>query len=166
MDSKVIILLGSNLDDPAVQLELARTLLEKNGLPILSTSSIYRTSAWGNEQQNDFLNQVLVLKTGLEPLELLRTLLSIELEMGRVRYKKWGPRIIDIDILFYEDLVINMDGLHIPHPEIQNRRFTLQPLNEILPEMKHPILGKTLKELLEDCIDKGQAEIDPTLASR
>ena len=120
---------------------------------IVSLSSVYETAAWGKEDQPPFLNQALELETVLEPLELLVCLLEIEKTMGRERTVKFGPRIIDIDILFFNDWILDMDRLTIPHPQLANRRFALEPLNEIAPRWMHPVLHQTVHRLLMDCKD-------------
>ena len=119
----------------------------------MQTSSLYQTAAWGNESQGAFLNQVLEIKTSLGPEELLKTILQIEEELGRKRELKYGPRTIDIDILFFNDEVINLHGLKVPHPQLQNRRFVLVPLNEIAPDKMHPLFKKTISQILAECPD-------------
>ncbi|MCE2994372.1 MAG: 2-amino-4-hydroxy-6-hydroxymethyldihydropteridine diphosphokinase [Cyclobacteriaceae bacterium] len=146
------LLLGSNLLTPNYQLQKARQFLQEVG-SIDMTSNIYQTSAWGLKEQDDFLNQVVLLQSKSAPLELLKQLQSIEERMGRKRELKWGPRIIDIDILYADDEQIQTSELVIPHPEIQNRRFALVPLCEIAPEFVHPVLKKTNVQLLELCND-------------
>jgi 2-amino-4-hydroxy-6-hydroxymethyldihydropteridine diphosphokinase len=120
---------------------------------IARASSIYETAAWGKEDQSAFLNQVLKLKTKLDPKGLLRGLLEIEHQLGRERIGKYGPRVIDLDILFFNDEVVREEGLTIPHPQMQNRRFVLEPLNEIAPEKMHPVLQKKIAQLLAECPD-------------
>lgn len=117
-------------------------------------SSIYETAAWGNRQQPDFLNQVIVVETKLDPAKLMNTILIIEEKMGRIRNKKNDPRVIDIDILFFERMIIDEKDLSVPHPQIQNRKFVLVPLNELSPNLKHPVLKKTIHQLLTICPDK------------
>src|ERR1044071_8642758 len=144
----MFLLLGSNLGDRLANLDEAKRQLGN----IVATSSVYETAAWGNTNQGSFLNQVVQINAKLYPEDLLKKIQDIEIGMGRRRVEKWGPRIIDIDILFYKDLVINTPDLVIPHPEIQNRRFTLIPLLE-LTNMVHPVLKKTISELLDECND-------------
>lgn len=152
MTEGIYLLLGSNLGDKRQQLATAIQKISRNN-HILKQSNIYETAAWGNTNQPSFYNQVIQINTSFEPISLLTHLLNIEGEMGRVRKKKWGERIIDIDILYFNDQIINTDPLIIPHPEIQNRRFTLVPLVEIAREFTHPLSKKNQEELLETCQD-------------
>jgi 2-amino-4-hydroxy-6-hydroxymethyldihydropteridine diphosphokinase len=152
------LLLGSNMGDRNLFLQEARMLIEKKAGAIRQTSGIYETAPWGIETQASFLNQVLVIETSLHPELLMQTLLSIENEMGRVREEKMGPRTIDIDILFYDDLIHNSNDLIIPHPLLHLRRFVLQPLSEINPSKKHPLLQQSIAQLLADCKDPLKAE--------
>ena len=120
---------------------------------ITAVSSFYSTAAWGNIDQADFLNQVLIVETNLTASKLLQAVLAIEKNMGRVRTIKNAPRIIDIDILFFNNKIIQQKKLVIPHPEIQNRRFVLTPLAELSPNFVHPSLKKTIHQLLIECSD-------------
>lgn len=133
--------------------EKVKEALAQNGIHITNQSSLYKTSAWGVEDQPDFLNQVIQIRTNLEAEELLNLLLFIEKDLGRKRKKKWGPRIIDIDILYYDQQIIDTTDLKVPHPEILNRRFTIEPLAEIAPEFVHPNHKKSQLELLASCKD-------------
>jgi 2-amino-4-hydroxy-6-hydroxymethyldihydropteridine diphosphokinase len=152
------LLLGSNLGDRLLHLQTAREQIkEKIGL-ICKSSGIYETAAWGIEEQPAFLNQVLVVETSLSPELLMQTLLAIEESMGRVREKKMGTRIIDIDILFYENLIYQSETLTIPHPLLHLRRFVLIPLSEINPSKNHPQFGKNISELLNVCKDPLKVE--------
>lgn len=148
----VFLLLGSNLGDANEHLDIAKTAIARIGR-VINKSSVYKTKAWGKNDQPDFLNQVLEISYRGTPQQLLNQVLNIEKEMGRVRETKWGPRVIDIDILFFGNEVIDEPALKIPHPEIQNRKFTLVPLNQIAPDVIHPRLNKTINDLLRACTD-------------
>lgn len=147
------ILLGGNMGNVAETFDSAKKLLEEKAGRLIKQSSLYQTAAWGNENQNDFLNQVIEIKTFLNPQELLDVCLAVELRFGRVRTKKYSPRTIDIDILFYNRKIIDETGLTIPHPRIPERRFVLTPLNEISPRFVHPQLKKTMHLLFKECED-------------
>lgn len=147
------LILGSNLGNREESLRNARVRLEARAGELLRCSSVYETASWGKHDQPDFLNQVLEIKTSLSPSDLLATVLSIEKELGRYRAEKWGSRTIDIDILFYDDRIIDEPGLIIPHPFLHDRHFCLLPLSEIAPDLVHPRKGKTIKELLVDLSD-------------
>lgn len=149
MKGGIYLLLGSNLGDRLNNLWKART---RTG-SVLQSSPVFVTAAWGNLQQPQFYNQAVEIDSDLPPDVLLRHLLDIEAGMGRERTEKWGSRIIDIDILFYRDQIIDTKHLIVPHPEIQNRRFALEPMHEISPELVHPVLKKTIRQLLEECRD-------------
>ena len=147
------LLIGGNIGKRELNLERARNLIGEECGELKSLSSIYETAAWGKTDQPMFLNQVLEIITALKPMQLLQQILNIENQMGRTRHEKFGPRIIDIDILFYNDERFNYPLLTIPHPALQYRRFVLTPMNEIAPEFVHPVLKKTIAELLEECPD-------------
>lgn len=149
----VYLLLGSNQQQPAKQLETAKRHIAKKLGNISRFSSIYQTAAWGNTRQPDFLNQVVIANTSLDAPAAINTILGIEKKMGRVRTKKNAPRIIDIDILFFNKDIIHTTLLEVPHPRIQLRRFVLVPLNELSPNLKHPALHKTIHQLLRICPD-------------
>ena len=153
MRNDVFLLLGSNLNDPVSQLETARKEILHEVGPIMRTSSLYKTAPWGVTKQPAFYNQVVAIETMLSPEMLLRATQDIEKKMGRERKEKWGARVIDIDILFYGDAVIQSDTLTIPHPRLTERRFTLVPLDEIAPDFLHPVLQKKVRSLLEACPD-------------
>ncbi len=146
--SKVWIALGSNMGDGRKNLDKAVENMNKNGVKVEKISTYIETEPYGYTEQDNFVNAVCIAETELSPRELLKTLLTIELEMGRVRLIRWGPRIIDLDILFYEDLIIDEEDLKVPHIEIQKRSFVLEPMDEISPEKVHPIFKKTVHELL------------------
>jgi 2-amino-4-hydroxy-6-hydroxymethyldihydropteridine diphosphokinase len=152
--NKAYLLTGGNIGNRKETLAKAFILIRQYCGNISGISSIYETAAWGKNDQPFFLNQALEIHTDLQPRQLLRQLLKIEKQIGRVREEKYGPRIIDIDILFYNDEVHNYPLLKLPHPEIQNRRFVLVPLAEIAAEFIHPVLKKTIEELLAICPDK------------
>ncbi len=154
MKKSVYLLLGTNLGNRDVNLSMARGHIANKAGTILESSKIYETAAWGKEDQPDFLNQVVRLNTHLDPHTLMETMLWIETTLGRQRKVKWGERIIDLDILFYEDVVIHEETITIPHAGIPHRRFTLLPLNEIAPQLVHPVLNKTVEQMLIECPDK------------
>ncbi len=153
MPHLVYILLGSNQGNLAQQLDNACLAIENQIGSIENKSSFYQTAAWGNTQQAAFLNQVISVRTNLAPNETLEKLLGIETQMGRQRIEKWEPRIIDLDILFYDNIILKEAQLIIPHPYIQDRRFTLIPLVEMAPQMVHPLLQLSMEKLLEICPD-------------
>lgn len=162
VDKELFLLTGSNLGNRPLNLSHAiEKLKAKFGKP-LKVSAIYETAAWGNTKQSAFLNQVISFTSNLSPDTVLKTILDIELKMGRERNEKWGPRLIDIDILYYGEDVIQQSDLVIPHPFIQDRRFTLVPLNEIAPEKIHPVLKLSNKALLEQCKDELKVKIFAT----
>ena len=142
------------MGDPSEHLSSAKKYIEKEIGAITKFSGIYKTAAWGNKNQPDFLNQIIIAHTHYTAHQTITKILAIEKEMGRMRSKKNAPRIIDIDILFFNNEIIESTDLIVPHAEIQNRRFVLVPLNELCPDMMHPVLRKSMSELLEDCADK------------
>jgi len=147
------LLLGGNLGDRRKYIALAIAEIEAKIGNITKRSSLYETASWGKHDQPDFFNQVIEVKTSLKPQELLSGILSIEAQLGRKRIEKWGSRIIDIDILLYQDQVINEPELIVPHPYLAFRRFCLMPLCEIAPEFIHPLLKKNIQELLTELSD-------------
>jgi len=120
---------------------------------IQNRSDIYETAPWGISDQNHFLNMVIKIKTTLSPEEVLFEILEIEKQLGRVRKSKWGPRLIDIDILFYDNLILQTTELTIPHPEIHNRKFILIPLRQIERNFFHPVLNQNINSILVNCTD-------------
>ena len=147
------VLVGGNMGDRGVNLESALSWLKKEIGDVIGSSLIYETEAWGKNDQPDFYNQVHIMNTKLSAEEVMKNILDIEEKMGRVRTIKNAARIIDIDILFFNKEIINQPGLKIPHPEIANRRFVLVPLDELSPGFFHPILHKSIQELLSTCKD-------------
>jgi 2-amino-4-hydroxy-6-hydroxymethyldihydropteridine diphosphokinase len=146
--------LGSNLGQSRDYLRQAVELIGSSETgQIAGLSQVYRTKAWGKTDQPDFLNMAIELRTSLRPEMLMQQLLEIEKKMGRERKEKWGERIIDIDILLYENEVVNTDNLIIPHPEMHNRKFVLVPLMELHPQAVHPVLQKNISQLLALCTD-------------
>ena len=148
------ILIGGNIGDRFSNLQTAKELINKQSGTIIKESSVYQTAAWGLKEQPDFLNQVLILSTTLNPETLLRSLLSVEETMGRKRSIKFGPRIIDLDILLINDFLIESEFLTVPHPALQQRKFALIPLNEVAPDLLHPVENKTINQLLTECNDE------------
>ncbi|HEX5172224.1 MAG TPA: 2-amino-4-hydroxy-6-hydroxymethyldihydropteridine diphosphokinase [Cyclobacteriaceae bacterium] len=148
------LLLGSNLGDVRQNMIDAQKKITESIGPIVTKSSIYKTAPWGITNQPEFLNQVVLVNTSLDPTALLSKAMSIEHEMGRLRKEKWQARIIDLDILFYNDEIINEKNLTIPHPGIPVRRFTLKPLVEIAPDYIHPVYLRKLSDLLNECDDQ------------
>ncbi len=146
-------LLGSNVGNSREHLILAAQYIQTEIGKIITASSFYRTAAWGNNNQPDFLNQVIVAETKLDAQKVLQKALSIEEIMGRIRTEKNAPRIIDIDILYFNKEIINTPYLIVPHSQIAYRRFVLVPLAAIAPLLKHPVLHKTSVELLAICTD-------------
>ena len=142
--NNVFLLLGSNLGNRQHFLQEAIKLIELHIAPVIKISSIYETQSWGKTDAPDYLNQVIVIETDISAREVLREILAIELMLGRRREEKWGSRTIDIDILFYGTEIVNEEGLHVPHPELHKRRFTLEPLAEIAPDLVHPAINKSI----------------------
>lgn len=153
MTKGIFVLLGGNLGEPADIFSQVKSFLGRSNVKVVKSSALYRTEAWGKKDQPAFLNQVLEISTLLEPYDLLKLILSIELQLGRERKEKWGPRIIDIDILYYGQQIINEPDLIIPHPEIQHRKFALVPLCEIAPSFIHPLYKKSQQWLLAQLKD-------------
>jgi 2-amino-4-hydroxy-6-hydroxymethyldihydropteridine diphosphokinase len=149
MPHTAYIAIGSNLESPAENCLKATEYLNAHpDLTLVARSSLYQSEPFGNTDQNWFINSVVQLSTPLSQEELLRACLSIEQAMGRTRTEKWGPRIIDLDILFYDDLILKQEGLEIPHPGIAERSFVLTPMNEIAPQFIHPKLKQSIQTLL------------------
>ena len=146
------IALGSNLGDKEANLRRALELLDERGVEVVKVSTFICTEPYGVTDQPQFLNAVCQVRTSLEPVALLHTLLGIEQEMGRVRLRHWGERNIDLDLLLYEDVIMDTPELKLPHPDMQNRDFVLLPLAEIASEFIHPVLHKSIDELKENLV--------------
>jgi 2-amino-4-hydroxy-6-hydroxymethyldihydropteridine diphosphokinase len=155
MPKLVYLSLGSNVGDREAQLREAGAQLAASGR-VIAASSFYETEPVEFTEQPWFLNGVLALETNQTPHELMAAILRIEEEMGRRRVQKKGPRSIDIDILLFDDMIVDSKDLTIPHPAMHQRRFVLEPLAEIAPEVLHPLLKKTIREL-RDALPPGQA---------
>jgi len=149
----IFLLLGSNLGDRENYIRQARDLINQQIGFVELCSSLYETAAWGKTNQPNFLNQVIRLRSGMTALKLLESIWSIEDDLNRTREERWGARTIDIDILFYGSEIINLPELIIPHKLLHERRFVLMPLDEIASDMNHPVLQKTIHQLLLDLID-------------
>ena len=140
---------GANLGEPVRQIKQALDELEKSpGVRLGAVSSLYRTKPVGPIAQPPFVNAVFSLEYGMSPQDLLALLLSVEEKMGRIRRERWGPRVIDLDLLFFDEAIISEQGLEVPHPRLHERRFVLTPLVEIAPDIIHPILKKSAFDLL------------------
>jgi 2-amino-4-hydroxy-6-hydroxymethyldihydropteridine diphosphokinase len=153
---KIVFLgIGTNLGNRERNLRRAVARIEKIIGRVLNSSSVYETEPWGFRAEADFLNIVVKVETQLAPSGLLGRILMIESMLGRIRgEKQYESRVIDIDILLYEDMIIDEESLKIPHPLMQKRKFVLVPLCEIAPELVHPLFKKSIRCLLEECADK------------
>ena len=156
------LILGGNKGDKINNLQSALKLIENRVGKTIQKSDVYATKAWGNPNQPDFINQVICLQTNLTPVDLLKQLLLIERKLGRVRTdEKWMERTMDIDILFFNNEIINTADLKIPHPYIQERKFVLIPLAQIAKGLIHPVFNKSIETLLLECSDK--LEVTPCI---
>lgn len=156
----VCLLLGSNEGNRTQLLKRAVNFIKKEIGIIINKSSVYETSPWGFVADVDFLNQVLYVETSLSAKEILIRALKVEQKLGRIRAKEhFTSRTMDIDMLFYDSEVINRKELAVPHPKLHLRRFALEPMAEILPDLIHPVLGKPIKKLLQDCKDTGKVKV-------
>jgi len=151
--NEVFISLGSNLGDRTENLKMALHAVELNVGTVLKRSSVYETKPWGKGNQPDFLNQVIRVHSDISPEDCLFRLLAIEQKMGRKREEKWGARIIDLDLLYADDLILQTEKLTLPHPGIAQRKFVLVPIAEIAPDFIHPLLKKSQLQLLNECPD-------------
>lgn len=156
--NRVVLLTGSNVGNSVSHLFTAEQLITDNIGEIERASNIYKTAPWGNTHQNVFLNQVMLVNTPLSAHEVLKQILILEAKMGRVRTKKWEPRVIDIDVLFFNNDQIQTNDLTVPHPLLHLRKFTLVPLAEIYPNFVHPVFQKSIYRLLADCKDDSNVE--------
>ena len=161
MGVDVYLLLGSNIGDREANLKRACELIRDEVSTDITQSHLYETAAWGKTDQAAFLNQAIMIQTDTEPLVLLTLLKNIEKKVGRVDTEKWGPRVIDIDILFYVSEVIQAPELQVPHPYLPVRRFALLPMSEIAGDLMHPVLKKTIEELLKLCPDTSEVKLYP-----
>lgn len=153
-NKKVYLLLGSNLGDRRKLIDEAILEIGAQVGAVFQQSSFYETAAWGREDQPGFLNVAIGVATALSPMEVLEKVLRIEQDLGRVRLEKWGSRLIDIDLILFDDLIVDEGPvLQIPHPQMQHRKFVLEPLAELIPHYKHPLLQQTIQELLESLDD-------------
>ena len=146
----IYIALGTNLGDKEKNLKEALIYLVQKGITVCKVSDFIETKPYGVTDQPDFLNAVAEVRTEKSPVELLQVLLQIEQEMGRKRIRRWGERNIDLDLLLYDDQIIDLPTLKVPHLDMQNRDFVLRPLAQIAPNAVHPVLGKTIGQLWED----------------
>lgn len=158
---KVFLSLGSDLGNKRENLNKAISEIELSIGEINTISGIYETEAWGFESKSNFLNQVILIETEIDPFHLIHSCLDIERKMGRERKQTgyYESRVIDIDILFYGESIVDDDNLTIPHQHLHKRRFILEPLNEIAPDFIHPLLGKSISELLAACDDTGLVKL-------
>ncbi len=151
------IAIGSNVGNRRYHCLKAVELLEQSGQAVSKISSLYETEPWGVKNQPPFINMAVEIETEFPPKKLLGLLKKIEKKMGRKKTVRWGPRVIDLDILFYDDLTLNNDDLVIPHPLMHTRVFVLEPLSEIAPEKVHPVLRKKVASLLREHTSSGAA---------
>lgn len=146
--------LGGNMGDRLANLNRTKELISDERLSIIAESSIYETQAWGSENNPDYYNQCIKITTELDAASLMELLLNIEMKLGRIRNERNAPRTVDIDILLFNDEILNTDLLIVPHLRLHLRQFVLKPLNEIAAEISHPVLHKTIHQLLKICPDK------------
>ncbi len=151
--NKAYLLIGGNMGDRLANLQHATACIEQSCGNVLQTSAIYETEAWGFKDQPSFYNQALIIASHLSASALMTELLTIELQLGRIRSTPLGPRTIDLDIIYFNDEIIQTDSLLIPHPRLSERNFVLMPLVEIAPNYMHPVLHKSNTLLLKECGD-------------
>lgn len=155
--SKAHLLIGSNISPRETYLEQSLEALGSMAGRLIANSSVYESPPWGFDHAEQFLNQLILIETELSPYDLLKTILQIESDLGRKRnHNGYESRTIDIDILFYDELILNDDHLIIPHPRFHKRRFALVPMAELWPDHMHPLLNKTIIELLDNCPDEAE----------
>lgn len=151
--------LGGNLGNTIEIFQNSMEILTKKVGKITQISSLYQTAAWGPIPQNDFINQVIEVETKLSAPKLMDILLEIELQQGRVRQERWGPRTLDLDIIFFGEQLISTENLEIPHPRMEDRKFVLIPMVEINPNLIHPISRKSIRQILLECKDECDCKI-------
>ena len=161
MQTEVVLCLGGNKGNREKLLSQAVILLSQY-FEVKKLSSIYETAAWGGVAKGDFLNQVAVVSTDMQPEEVLDRIQQIELDLGRTRFEPWGDRTMDIDILFYGEQIFKSDRLEIPHPFLAERRFVLVPLSELIPDFVHPVLKEKMVKLLDLCQDRSEVKKIPS----
>lgn len=159
MNHTVYIAMGTNLGNRLANLRAAIKSMPPE-ITVLAESQVYETPPWGYENQPAFLNMVIKAETGLEPESLLAYLKQLEVELGREQNIRWGPRLIDLDILFYDDLVLDTPPLVIPHPRLHERAFVLVPLMDVAPELIHPVFQRSASDLLADLNTQGITRFD------
>jgi 2-amino-4-hydroxy-6-hydroxymethyldihydropteridine diphosphokinase len=154
--------LGSNQGDRLHYLEEAKEYLNNYVGTVIATSPVYETEPWGYESKSFFLNRVISVKTSLSAEQIINEISKIEEKMGRNRSSgKYADRIIDIDLLLYDDLIISTDRISVPHPQMDQRKFVLQPVSDIAGETVHPVFNKTINQLLAECNDQSKVELYP-----
>ncbi|MDH4247713.1 MAG: 2-amino-4-hydroxy-6-hydroxymethyldihydropteridine diphosphokinase [Deltaproteobacteria bacterium] len=162
----VYIGLGSNLEPERHLRQALNAMRQEPGLRIIALSPVYQTAPWGVADQPDFLNAVLELRTTVNPVAMLDWLLELEKRLGRVRLERWGPRTLDLDVLAWGNRVINTPQLEIPHPRLHQRGFVLVPFCDLAPQWRHPILGRTARDMLKEITGEGVTLTEVTLNAR